>query len=540
MATMSIIEPLIMRDLFLQYYTSTILPLETDYAEWAIGTTYGAGDIIQVSDSYGRFLELLTIPSASWACVVAGPSGNIYLGDDTPGVIYVRMPGSATFSAIPGCPSRVWSGMTQFGGNIYACCSTGASVGDIFMRTTESGNFVSLSQADRLWSGMCSSPTDVYACVYGGDIYKQTAGAGSFAATTAGNKNWSGICAKYTGGFVDLYACVYGGSIWVKYGAGGGWTDLGETNRNWNGLTMDRDGNIIATVYGGEIYKLNLVLGGHFNSTTSTARNWGGVCMVPEYDLYAPVTGATSLYASRDHISHKVYQSLVGSNLANFPPTDISATTPKWTEMCATNRWKALDGKIFNQATLGTSLIYKFGSMGVIKAAACLNLFANSVKFEATTGSYSNTVTTGATDIVDLALPGGGSDIITITIAQSVYPYYPKVGEIILGNKYNLGTLRPSPTVSITDYSTKTQDEYGDLTIVPRSYSKKMSVGIQIPTASVDAVFNKLAGYRSTPLVWVGSTAYSSLIIYGFFKDFSIVFSSNRICDCSLEIEGLT
>jgi hypothetical protein len=39
--------------------------------------------------------------------------------------------------------------------------------------------------------------------------------------------------------------------------------------------------------------------------------------------------------------------------------------------------------------------------------------------------------------------------------------------------------------------------------------------------------------------VWVGSEEYASMIVYGFYKDFSIEISYPTVSICSLEIEGL-
>jgi len=55
-----------------------------------------------------------------------------------------------------------------------------------------------------------------------------------------------------------------------------------------------------------------------------------------------------------------------------------------------------------------------------------------------------------------------------------------------------------------------------------------------------DEVFRVLAQYRATALVWVNSEDYASEIVYGFYKDFSIVVKYLTYSDCVIEIEGLT
>lgn len=151
---------------------------------------------------------------------------------------------------------------------------------------------------------------------------------------------------------------------------------------------------------------------------------------------------------------------------------------------------------------------------------------------------YSLTTGSSVTDIVRSDLDS------TSTCILSVYINYTagsaKLGELIVGTKTTLGTMRYSPSIGITDYSTKEVDAYGKYTIVERSYAKRMSCSLIILNTAVDEVIRLLYLYRATPLVWVGDATYNSLIVYGYYKDFQVVFARPLSCDCSLEIEGLT
>lgn len=154
---------------------------------------------------------------------------------------------------------------------------------------------------------------------------------------------------------------------------------------------------------------------------------------------------------------------------------------------------------------------------------------------------YSETVTTGPskTDLVLLDLPlGHPAAEITITIENTGGT--AKVGEIIVGIKTYLGAMRYSPSIGITDYSTKAVDTYGHYSVVPRTFAKRMNCGLIILNTLIDEVIRLLTLYRSTELVWVGDASYNSLIVYGFYKDFQVVFARPLSSDCALEIEGLT
>jgi hypothetical protein len=141
-------------------------------------------------------------------------------------------------------------------------------------------------------------------------------------------------------------------------------------------------------------------------------------------------------------------------------------------------------------------------------------------------------------DMVKLDLPEASGGTLTVGVTHN--SGIAKLGEIVIGNKFYLGSMKYSPEISIQDYSIKTTDVFGNYTIVERAYSKKLSCDIRIDNDDLDVVYNKLVEYRATPLVWVGSEDYGSLIIYGFCKDFEMVVPYISYSDCSLEIEGLT
>lgn len=205
---------------------------------------------------------------------------------------------------------------------------------------------------------------------------------------------------------------------------------------------------------------------------------------------------------------------------------------------------------------------------GAIDSVALLNLDATSVRIQLTgTGAASSLITedgnklitedgnqltdegsssaydvtydtTNKTDLVVTNLPQDAVATLTITINNTVIT--PRVGEIIVGNKTYIGAMQYSPSIGIKDWSTKEVDTYGHYTITQRTYSKWMKASLIVLMSALDALVTNLATYRSTPLVWVGSETYSSLIIYGYYSDFSIVLSYPAYAICQLEIEGLT
>ncbi|MDR2152797.1 MAG: hypothetical protein LBO72_08250 [Helicobacteraceae bacterium] len=114
------------------------------------------------------------------------------------------------------------------------------------------------------------------------------------------------------------------------------------------------------------------------------------------------------------------------------------------------------------------------------------------------------------------------------------------IGRIALGAMYRLGDTIVNPTTAISDYSVKETDETGETYLKPRSFAKSGSFQILVRTSEVDRVYNALVKLRARPTAWIGDDRFDVAIIYGFYRDFSIVLSGQAYCECSLEIEGLT
>lgn len=111
-----------------------------------------------------------------------------------------------------------------------------------------------------------------------------------------------------------------------------------------------------------------------------------------------------------------------------------------------------------------------------------------------------------------------------------------------IGNEIILGTTQWGASAGIIDYSRKETDEFGTTTFVQRAYSKRMNVNLILPSSDLTRVQKALIDLRATPCVWIGTTSniYDVLVIYGFYRDFSLEIPYPEYSFCSLQIEGLT
>lgn len=142
-----------------------------------------------------------------------------------------------------------------------------------------------------------------------------------------------------------------------------------------------------------------------------------------------------------------------------------------------------------------------------------------------------------ATDLVLTDLPLYTSPIIRAVINKTGTA---SCGNMIVGQGRELGDVVYGARVGIADYSRKTVDDFGNYTLVERSFAKRTSFKIVIPNTQIDQMQTLLAGYRATPVMWIGTDQYAATWVFGFYKDFSIEIAFVEKSNVTLEIEGLT
>lgn len=142
-----------------------------------------------------------------------------------------------------------------------------------------------------------------------------------------------------------------------------------------------------------------------------------------------------------------------------------------------------------------------------------------------------------ATDLVLTDLPLYTSPVIRAVINKTGTA---SCGNMIVGQGRELGDVVYGARVGIADYSRKTVDDFGNYTLVERSFAKRTSFKMVIPNTQIDQMQTLLAGYRATPVMWIGTDQYAATWVFGFYKDFSIEIAFVEKSNVTLEIEGLT
>jgi len=280
---------------------------------------------------------------------------------------------------------------------------------------------------------------------------------------------------------------------------------------------------------------------------------------VPETDYSAWVSGAT--YAVGDKCirtsTHRIYQRLVAGAGTTAPESD----TTNWEDVGPTNKWAMFDN-VVGTATTTTSPLTRVINPGSATGLALLELIgrqAQVVMKDQTGGTtvYSKTIDLDGTiiesvydwffaeyeqltDVVLTDLPGqfpNGELTITVTATSgNVSCGVCKPGTVI-----EIGDTLAGAKAGIVDFSGKERDTFGNYSVVERSFAKEASFAVLTQKSDFNKIFRRLASLRATPAIYIGTemTGYEPLIVYGFYKDFSIdvAYQSHHLC--SLEVEGL-
>jgi len=265
--------------------------------------------------------------------------------------------------------------------------------------------------------------------------------------------------------------------------------------------------------------------------------------------------GARVLRISTD--IHRVYESVVSSNVGNDPLADDGS---KWLLIGADNTWSMFDGVVQSQTTHADSVEVTLDVPGRIDTVALLNVSATSAQV---------TVTDAIEGVVydetrALVSPSGITDWyayffepierLTDIVFEGLPPYAnPTVdvvlegagetvacGALIAGLSKDLGGTQYGASLGIIDYSVKTKNDFGEYSIVERAFSRKASFAVFVENTLVDQVMRLLSDYRATPILYLGSTRFAASAVYGFYRDFSAVISFPDVSVLSIELEGLT
>ena len=281
---------------------------------------------------------------------------------------------------------------------------------------------------------------------------------------------------------------------------------------------------------------------------------------VPENDYAAWAVGTT--YADGDRVIvttpniHTIYESAQGSNVGNDPTTDDGTW---WTVVSSTNRWKMFNNVIQEQTIQTDGIDVTLEQAQVVTALSAVNVDCQSIDVimtdpiegEIYNQNYPMVSYSGITnwydyfflaierksELVVIGLPPYASASINVVFNGSGDV---KVGALVLGTALTIGDSQYGASFGIIDYSTKSVDAQGRTSIVEGTYSDEADIDVVIETGRFAQVKKILTDLRNVPTVWVASEEAEGTLIYGYYREFNVLYSGPTVSMCTLSIEGLT
>jgi len=278
---------------------------------------------------------------------------------------------------------------------------------------------------------------------------------------------------------------------------------------------------------------------------------------IPEND--APVWNATTAYPAGQIVmlNHWLYEAAF-DNTGRNPETDTTFPAA-WVKRGATNRYRMFDETVGTVSSAVGTLRFTITPDEFVDSFAVLNAHANVVRitqedphegvvYEKEFELVGNDVDdfweyffepiTRRTEVVSTDMPLYFGAPITITLeAPEGEPV--SVGHVGLGMAFEIGRARWGSSVGIKDYSVKDEDRWGNWSVKKGPYSDRMELDVIIDTPRVDQVRRELTKLGARLAVYIGHSAFDSLIVAGFYRELGIVLSNPAVSESTISIEGI-
>lgn len=255
---------------------------------------------------------------------------------------------------------------------------------------------------------------------------------------------------------------------------------------------------------------------------------------------------------------HKIFESLEDTNQGNDPLDADNAD--KWLDLGPTNRWKMFDEKTGTATENADSIEIQIETNEFTNAVVIMNASAATVEVVVNVGDtdeevyrqekslvsnsdisnwydYFFTQIDRIKDVVFIDLPAYLTKKITVTLTETGQTV--SCGAVVFGTQKIIGNTSYGTGSGILDFSVKRTDDFGNFRILERAFSKRSDYSVQVATARVASIQNILANLRATPVVFIGNPELESTIVYGYYRDFDLLFSGPVNSDLSISVEGL-
>jgi hypothetical protein len=257
---------------------------------------------------------------------------------------------------------------------------------------------------------------------------------------------------------------------------------------------------------------------------------------------------------------NNIYQA--NTSTATVPPTGAAENPPKWTLIGKDNQYRLFDGKVSSPTVAdgGFGVAVNIASLGVVNSLAGFDISGvNEINITVTEGAeiiYDRILNMqDNTDIIDwwtyFFSPIKSKTSFAIydlpaTLTGELWmgfdtPSTASVGEIVIGNRYQIGSAIYGSGFQNADLSRVEYDDFGNVTgkiIRPNIDTVDFDVKIDEvsgQTVSYARSIMKRIG-KTTECVWAGSTDENDdLLCYGFYESFSAIIYPT-VSDCKITV----
>lgn len=113
-------------------------------------------------------------------------------------------------------------------------------------------------------------------------------------------------------------------------------------------------------------------------------------------------------------------------------------------------------------------------------------------------------------------------------------------GLCLMGSQRELGKLKHATDVSVLDFSTRERDQWGRVDLRRGDGAKVGNFKVIMKASQSDATYAILERYRSTAMVFIGTSLFRSSIIYGYYEDMRISYDNVAHHSATIDVVGLT
>jgi len=255
---------------------------------------------------------------------------------------------------------------------------------------------------------------------------------------------------------------------------------------------------------------------------------------------------------------HRVFQSLIGSNVGNAPT--LTASAGKWLDIGPTNRWAMFDLLRNTATTVASPLtvvltpgqrVDALGLVGLVADEVTVTVDAPGAPTYSVTSSLRTRLVvswrthffarfTTAPSLALFDLPPYTSGVITVTITHAGGPV--SCGGLVLGAAVYLGETQYSAVDDALNFSRIERNDYGDSVLVPRRTVPKTSQSIRCLKGNVNVARDLRSVLNAVPALWSGlddatDGYFEAVLILGIYKQFSINLAHPEHAMISLELE---